>query len=390
MNNINCSVIKKNNIKYFDYSATTFMPDCVIEKWVEYNSLIGVSINRGSSILSKKSSLELEKSEETIKSFFDLGDYDIIYNKNVTEAINHFAMGIEKIIKPMELIVVGPLEHHSNYLPWIRLAKKTNSLFMEIPLLENGELDYSFIDDNKDNIRIISISAISNSIGYKIDLNEIIKRINDRTILCVDDSQVVGHEKINNNDRIDVHFIPSHKMYGPKNISITFINKRTEKIVEPIVIGGGMVEKVGYETTYLDNINRFKAGTFDVSLVSAFSEACTFLTKKDYLDYSDKIKKYSKCIQRELVKNGYKLIRFDNKCVDYIISFYHPKIHAHDIEEFLNSNGIIIRSGNLCTQNSLRKLEVSAINRISLGLYVTRKDVDFLCEKLKEIAYEYK
>ena len=93
-----------------------------------------------------------------------------------------------------------------------------------------------------------------------------------------------------------------------------------------------------------------------------------------------------KLVEETLKENEYKIIEIEGNCVNYIISFIHPNIHAHDINEYLSSKNIIIRSGNLCSQNALRKIESNALNRITLGLGVSDDDVKCLCNELRRIV----
>ena len=379
------NTLKKNNIRYFDYSATTFMSQNVIDEWIKVNTECGISIGRGSSFLSKKADKIFKESTDRLLSFFGLKDkYLNLYFKNVTEAINIVAMGLEHLLKPLDIILVGPFEHHSNYLPWKYIAKKTGALFFEIPVDSNYELDYSFIERYKDKIKILSVSSVSNAFGYKLNIDKICKLIDKDTLFLVDDSQLVAHEKINTNNKIAVHFLPSHKMYGPKNIAASAVRKDIINVIKPVILGGGMVDNVSFEDSWLKDEKKFLSGTIDISLIAAWAGATTFLEKNNYLDDTN-TKKFNKMIIDTLNECGYQVIS-NNKCVPYVISFVHPKIHAHDVSEYLSNKNIVIRSGNLCSQNTIRKIETNAINRISLGIDTTLDDVKELCSELKQIT----
>lgn len=379
--------IVKNNIHYFDYGATSFMPQNVIDKWREVNTEIGVSVGRGSSILTKKAEKELNAAEEYFNDFFNInGEYKNIYAKNVTEAINIVALAIEELISVMDMIVIGPFEHHSNYLIWKKIAKKRKALFCEIPVDKQGKIDYSFFDRYKERIKVVSVSAVSNSFGYKIDVKKIADKINEETIFLVDESQVVAHMPIEVEQRISGYFIPSHKMYGPKNIAMACVKSDIIKNMNPVILGGGMVETVGFKTEWLESNKKFNAGTMDISLISAWVEACKFIEKITYKDIEKRNNKYSKIIKETLKESGYEIIEIKDNCVNYIISFIHPNIHAHNINEYLSSKNIIIRSGNLCSQNALRKIESNALNRITLGIGISDADVKILCNELRRIA----
>lgn len=375
--------LEETKVHYFDYAATSFMPKQVMSKWCEINTNTGVFIGRGSSRLTKKAENVLKESEEYFRNFFELTDeYQNIYAKNVTEAINIIGLGLENQINVLDMILIGPFEHHSNYLIWKSIAKKRSALFCEIPIDKEGNLDYSFIERNKDRIKVLSISAVSNSFGYAIDVEKICKIISEKTILLVDESQVTAHMKIVTNTKVSAYFIPSHKMYGPKNIAMASVRNDLMNMLEPVILGGGMVESVGYQTVWLEGNKKFLAGTMDVALIAAWVEACKFIENITYKEILKKNQEYSKIIIKTLEEKGYTQIKTEKNCTNYIISFTHPSLHAHDVSEYLASKDIIIRSGNLCSQNALRKIESNAINRISLGLGIKDNDIEILCKEL--------
>ena len=387
--NIIFPTIKKTGVHYFDYSATTFMPQSVMDKWMELNSECGVFIGRGCSKLTKKATKVLDESEQCFRSFYDLSEeYTYIYSKNVTESINIMALSLSNLIKPLDMIVIGPYEHHSNYLPWRALAQKTGALFCEIPIKENGYPDYSYINQYEKRIKVLSVSAVSNSFGYKMDIDKICSMLSENTLFFVDESQVTAHSKICNNERITGHFLSSHKMYGPKNIAMTAIKKRIIQELSPVLLGGGMVDVLGYNMTYPENRTKFMAGTMDVALIGAWAEACRFIDRIGYTDIQRKEKLYSEILSCKLTDMGYIKIEVKGECVDSIISVVHSEIHAHDISDMLALRNIVVRSGHLCSQNAIRRIGQKAITRISLGLGVVDEDINVLLSAMEELVNE--
>lgn len=378
--------LKDTNIHYFDYAATTFMPEQVMDKWREINCNSGVFISRGNSSLTQKAELELFNAEECFHKFFNLSDeYDFIYSKNVTESINVLALSLMDLVHTPDIILVGPYEHHSNYLPWKHLAKKTGALFCEMPVDIFGNPDYSFIEKNKKRIKILSLSCVSNSFGYLFDIEKVCNIIDENTLLFIDQSQVTAHMPMITNKKISAHFIASHKMYGPKNIASIAIKKELLDKLPPIFLGGGMVETVGFKDTWLNDRRKFLAGTMDIGLIGAWAEACKFISDISYSKIQQINKKHSQEILEILKKYNFNHVCIDNQCVDYVISFTHNDIHAHDINDFFAKNNVVIRSGNLCSQNALRKIKSYAINRISLGIGVDSQDIQKLDEVIGEM-----
>ena len=383
---ISFPTIRNTNVSYFDYAATTFMPESVIQKWCEINTNCGVSVGRSAGTMTAKAEEFLVQSEDTFRSFFGFNnEYNFFYTKNVTESINIVALGMEDMLKPLEIIAVGPYEHHSNYLPWKRLAEKTGAIFLEIPTNEFGDMDYSFIEQYRDRIKVLTVSAISNSFGYKVDVTQISRMIKNDTVLLVDQSQVTGHEKLTNNNRIDVHFISSHKMYGPKNISLVALREDFCENLKPVLLGGGMVNSVGYKSSWNDGVKKFYSGTFDVALVCAFAEACKFISLINYNDIQQRESALFECINNKLHELDNISVIHTGNCASHIITFTHKLIHPHDLNQMLANKNIIIRSGNLCSQNAMRMMNVNAVNRISFGLGIRNMDIGNLISALKEL-----
>ena len=309
--------LKGMNIHYFDYAATTFMPKRVMDKWYEINCNAGVFIGRGNSILAQKAEKELIDAEDYFHEFFGLPEeYCFIYSKNVTESINILALSLAKQISKLDIILIGPYEHHSNYLPWKHLAQQTGALFCEIPTDLNGNPDYSYIERNRDRIKVLSLSCVSNSFGYCIDVNRICDLIGEKTLLFIDQSQVTAHRSIISNEKISAHFISSHKMYGPKNIAFTAVKKDLLARLDPVLLGGGMVETVGFKDTWLNDRRKFLAGTMDIGLIGAWAEACRFITDISYTSIQKSDCFYSQKIKGILKDHGFDSIAIGDSCVD--------------------------------------------------------------------------
>lgn len=379
--------VLRNDIHYFDYAATTFMPKSVIEKWVEYQNTIGVFHGKGKNILSNAAQDIMVESEKTIKKFLGaFEEYDFIYSKNTTEVINLVALSLENEIKPMDYIMVGPYEHHSNYLPWKYLAQKQDAIFMEMPVDSDGNVDYEYIKQNNRRIKVMSVSSVANTNGYAINLDKLLSLVGEDTLFFVDESQKLAHSRLTVNKKIAGHFLSSHKMYGPKNIAGALMKKEIIKKIPPILLGGGMVNTVGFNDTWADGKAKFEAGTMDIGAIYAWSEACRFIETIGF-ETINKIDKYCHAEIYDVLNSNENIdiIQSGGSGVSALISFTDKRLHAHDMEYIFSKKKILIRSGNLCSQNSIRKFNNYAINRISFGVGVSEDDLSQLVDVLKEL-----
>lgn len=372
-------------VDYFDYAATTFMPERVINKWVDYQSNVGIYYGKGNNDLADRAYKTLMESERILFDHFGVsGEYGLIYGKNVTEIVNIIAISLREHIRPMDIILVGPYEHHSNILPWKYLAKSTGALFIEMPLTIDDEIDWNYLEKISKNIKLVAVSSTSNTNGYKVDIKRICDIFTD-SLIFVDESQTEAHSPIYCDNRITAHFLSSHKMYGPKNIAGAFVRRDFIDSIEPVLLGGGMVETVALEDTWKKSEKKFEAGTTDIGLISAWAEACLFVREVGF-DTISKIDEYCFSKIYETLSNipGVRIVSKVDQCKS-LISFVSDKKHAHDIEHMLANSNIIIRSGNMCAQPSIRKMNEFAINRLSYGIGVTKASLERLCEKLKEV-----
>ena len=374
-------------IAYFDYATTTFMPEQVINAYLQYVNTIGVSVDRGSTYLHQQAKDVYNKAVDNITNFFigtdAVSKYRMIFGKNTTELINIISYSIEDQIQPLDFIVVGPYEHHSNYLPWKYLAERKGALFVELPVNLEGEIDYSYLKKIAPSIKLISLSAVSNTNGYKIDIDKVISYVSSDTFVMIDAAQLVAHDRINTNEKISCIFLSSHKMYGPKNIAGALVKKSLIPLLKPVFFGGGMVETIGISETWQKDEDKFLAGTIDASLLMAWSSACDYIKDIGFDAISQKEKYLYNKIRNALESiNNITIIGPSVPCASSLISFVHKTIHAHDIQEYFSENNIIVRAGNLCSQNSLVKYGLNAITRISFGIGITDKCLNKILKTL--------
>lgn len=374
-------------LHYFDYAATALIPQPVIDAWTNYQNTIGVGLDRGRSRLSAAAGSARDDALRRLSRFFSLAeDRAWLFGKNVTEAINLVALGLEHMIRPMDYIVVGPFEHHSNFLPWRYLAKRAGAVFMELPIGPDGDIDLDYLELISPHIKVFAYSSVSNINGYVLDVVPILNRLPQCAVVCCDVSQEAGHRRVQVPPRVDVQFLPSHKMYGPKGIAAAVFPNGMLGYVQPVLLGGGMVNSVGLDDTWADGDRKYAAGTMDVGLLCAWAAAADFLREIDF----EVIETFEHTQSRK-IRDGLRALEkvellLPQNPSDSILTFTIEGRHPHDIEYYLSNQDIIIRTGHLCTQNSIRKLEVDAVNRISLGLGVSDRNIDTLLNAMEDIC----
>lgn len=382
------------NLHYFDHAATTFMPKCVMDAWISYHELIGVSSNRTGGFLGEQGNISLREGRMQISEFFSATEaYQLVFTKNATESLNILANGLSSDIQSGDVIIVSELEHHSALLPWMKIAKENGAILIKIPLMQSGNLDYSILETIKNlPVKVIASTYISNVTGSTVDvelLKKYSKSFNAKFILDI--SQAVSSHQLNlSKINADAYALSAHKMYGPKNIGGLFIKNDLIQQMPPLLLGGGMVWSTSGKTpTWADGVQRFEAGTFDIGLILAWREACRFLKEITY----NRIQSHNNCLYN-IIKNkvdtlkNFERIPSGKTSCETIMAIKHKHLHAHDLEQAFSNQGIILRSGHMCSQPTVSAFGESSVVRLSWGLCIDQFNLNHLLKTLETLDKE--
>jgi cysteine desulfurase/selenocysteine lyase len=324
---------------------------------------------------------------------------EIIFTRNTTEAINlvAYSWGEENIHKDDE-IIVSAIEHHSNLVPWQELCSRKNAKLKIIPIKEDLTLDlaaYEKLLSKK--TKLVSITAMSNVLGYMPDLNHIIKSAHKvGALVLVDGAQSVAHMKTDVK-KLDCDFLAfsSHKMLGPTGVGVLYGKYEILSDMNPFMFGGDMVKAVEQHKAYWNDLPwKFEAGTPNIADVISFDAALTYLEKiglDNIHKYDQKLLKYAISKFSKYEKDGVSLIlpsyknssplrpsspTLDSSITSSILSFSIKGIHPHDIAQIFNDEGVAIRSGYHCSQPLIEHLNLSSTARMSFYFYNTEADID--------------
>jgi cysteine desulfurase/selenocysteine lyase len=314
----------------------------------------------------------------------------LIFCNGATSAINMTAFGLRKIVQPGDIILISEIEHNSNFLPWNRLAEDTNAFLEIIPWTKDG-LDFRVLDYLYDrNIAVIGITHMSNATGYKPDLKKIIRFAKDKKAFTfLDIAQTSGHYRFDfQESEFDFAAVSAHKMYGPKGIGALIGKKDALEKLEPMNLGGGGIYSIENKSiTYHTIPYRHEAGTINVPGIKAWSVACDYLSQSFVPGLLLKEKSLASYIRGNL-KKIHAINVFDVGVSENspIISFECENVHSHDLSDFLNAKNIAIRTGHLCAHLYLKALSRYSLNRISVGLYNTKEDAEYLLECIEHIS----
>ena len=379
---------------YLDNASTTQKPSSVINKIVNYYSFYNSNIHRAVYDIAEEATNAYELTRLKISKFINASSpQEIIFTRNATEAINLVAYSWgRKNIQKGDVIILSEQEHHSNIVPWQILAKEKNAQLKYLKIGETGNINLneleSSLDDNK-NIKLISLSHMSNALGNIIPIDKIIDMAHIHSVpVLVDGAQSVPHLKTDVR-ALDCDFLAfsAHKMLGPTGVGILYGKKNLLHEMDPFICGGDMIKEVHKENTFFNDLPyKFEAGTPNIADVIGFSSALDYLNEigmDNVRNHEIELTKYAleKMSEFKHIK-VYGDANLQNR--GGIISFNLGDIHPHDLATILNEHGIAIRSGHHCAQVLMEKLEVSATSRVSFYIYNTKEEINIFISALGE------
>ena len=377
-----------NDIIYFDNSATSLKPKCVIDKMVDYYENYSANAHRGDYDISYKVDIAYEGARENVRKFINADELEeIVFTSGTTESINMIANGFFKpIIETGDEILITTSEHASNVLPWFRLQTENGAVVKYIPLDSN----YHVTLDNvmkmvTPKTKIIALAHISNVIGDIRPIKEICKFAHENNIfVVVDGAQSLPHIKVDVKD-LDCDFLAfsAHKMYGPTGLGVLYGKKELLDSLNPINLGGGMNESFNSPSEVLlkDLPARLEAGTPNIASVIAFSESINYINKIGI----DKITERERYLRSYLIEKLVKIPHIDiiNLEADSgIVTFNVNGIFSQDVAYYLNKYKICVRAGNHCAKILKNAINVTNTVRVSLAFYNTESEIDTLVELL--------
>lgn len=388
-------ILQNREITYLDSGATTQKPIQVINTIQEFYQNQNANPHRGAYSLSVEATEVYENTRNKIAKFINAKHAEeIIFSKNATEALNlvAYSYGMENLKKGDE-IILSIMEHHSNLVPWQKVAKVTGANLKYMYIDENFEIsDEEMQNKITDQTKIVGISHISNVLGTVNPIKKIIQYAHKKgAVVIVDASQSIPHMKIDMQD-LDADFLvfSGHKMLAPLGIGVLYGKREILNKMSPFLMGGDMIEYVyEQETTFAPLPNKFEAGTQNVEGVIGLGAAIDYIEKIGYDKIQEMEKEVVSYARQELSKLSYLTLYLTPNEENHssVISFNINGVHPHDVASILDSQNVCVRSGNHCAQPLMRFLGIDSTCRASFYFYNDKEDVDRLVKALEK-AYE--
>ena len=378
---------------YLDSGATSQKPLSVIEAESNFYKFHNAAVHRGAHQLAEEATDAYEGARLKVAAFLGARAEQIVFTKGATESLNliayamgNAAPGTRFALTSKDKIVVTEMEHHANLIPWQQLAGRTGAQLSWFEVTPDGRLDLSNINSViTENTKVVALTHQSNVLGTIIPLKAIVARAHEvGAVVVLDACQSAPHMPIDVKE-LDVDFLvfSGHKAVGPTGVGVLWSSLLDD--LPPFLYGGSMIETVTMTTaTWAPAPRKFEAGVPNMAQAVGLGAALDYLTALGM----DNVHNHEVALTKYLIE---KLLQVpDLKIVGPTnldsrggtVSFTVGEIHPHDLGQYVDSQGVAVRTGHHCAWPLTRKLGVPATTRASLYLYNDESDCDALFDAI--------
>jgi cysteine desulfurase/selenocysteine lyase len=381
-------------LAYLDSAASSQKPRQVLDAMTEFYETSYANIHRGVYDLGERATEAYEGAREKVRGFVNAETTrEIVFTHNVTAALNlvAYAWGFDNL-GAGDVVLVTEMEHHSNFVPWQYVAKRTGAELAAIPVdPETGELVLDSLDEiaGRGNLKVLAVTYVSNSLGTVNPVERLVAWAHERdAIVVVDAAQAAPHRTVDA-QALGADFLgfTGHKMCGPTGIGVLWGRRELLERMSPFELGGHMIRKVTLEeTTWNELPHKFEAGTAPIAEAVGLGAAIDYVGgigldaierhERELLDYAR---------PRLAEISGLRLFGSSAERRAGIVSFELEGVHPHDVAQILDWEGVAVRAGHHCNQPLMSRLGVPATTRASFYVYTVPEEIDRLVEGLHKV-----
>ncbi|MEV0080069.1 cysteine desulfurase [Nocardia neocaledoniensis] len=390
---LNRTVRDGKPLVYLDSGATAQRPLQVLDAERDFLLTRNSAVHRGAHQLAEEATDSYEDARVAIARFVGADAGEIVFTKNATESLNLVAnaFGDDRFphhVGPGDEIVITELEHHANLVPWQELARRTGATLKWYGITDDGRIDLDSLELSPAT-KVLAFTHQSNVTGAVAPVAELVRRAKEVGALVVLDAcQSVPHMAVNFRELgVDFAAFSGHKMLGPMGVGGLWGRRALLEETPPFITGGSMIETVTMEkTTYAPPPQRFEAGTPMTSQVVGLAAAVRYLEDLGM----DAIAAHEHALTGAALEglggiDGVRIIGpTENVDRGGAVAFVVDGIHAHDVGQILDDQGVAIRVGHHCAWPLHRKFGVAATARASFAVYNTLDEVDALVQAVRK------
>ena len=380
---------------YLDNAATTQRPRQVIQAIVDVYERTYANVHRGIHWLSERSTDDYEIAREKVRRFINAESREeVIFTHGTTEGINLVARSWgDANVRSGDEILLTIAEHHSNLVPWQQLAERTGAVVRFMPITDDGLLQCEALDELlTPRTKLVAVAAVSNVLGTVVPLTAIVERAHAIGARVLIDAAQSAPRLATDVQAIGADFLAfsGHKLMGPTGVGVLWGRRELLEAMPPFLGGGGMIRRVrtdGFESADLPA--KFEPGTPPIVPAIGLGAALDYIQAvglEAITAHEHELTKRAHDVLESI--GGVRILGPAAIQKSGIVSFTVGKLHAHDVAQLLDREGIAIRAGHHCTMPLHRRLGINASARASFYLYNTLAEIDALgtaLEKAKSI-----
>lgn len=391
---------------YLDSGATSQKPYAVLDAERDFYVRCNAAVHRGAHQLAEEATDLYESARARIAAFIGAPEREIVFTKNATEGLNLVAYAYSNatakaaqghpvdpryVLAPGDEIVVTEMEHHANLVPWQEVCDKTGAVLRWLSVTDEGRLDLSTLDVIGPRTRVVALTHQSNVLGTVTPVAEVVAAAHAvGAPVVLDACQSVPHQPVDI-AALGVDFLAfsGHKMLGPSGIGVLWGRYELLDAMPPFLTGGSMIELVRMEgSTFAPPPQRFEAGVPMTAQAVGLGAAVDYLQSLHSADGA--LSGMAAVAAHEHAVTAYALAALaevpgvtvvgprDTDARGSAVSFVVDGIHAHDVGQVLDDQGVEVRVGHHCAWPLHRRYGIAATVRATFYVYNGPSDVDAL------------
>ncbi|MGI9161992.1 MAG: cysteine desulfurase [Mycobacterium sp.] len=376
-----------HRLAYLDSGATSQKPVQVLDAERHFITTSYGAVHRGAHQLMEESTDAFEQGRADVAAIVGVAPTELEFTKNATEALNlvSYVLGDSRsrfAVGPGDVIVTTELEHHANLIPWQELARRTGATLKWYRVTDDGQLDLDSLQLDE-RVKVVAFTHHSNVTGTGAPVQELVRRAREVGALTVLDAcQSVPNAPVDFRSLgVDFAAFSGHKMLGPTGVGAVYGRHELLAELPPFLTGGSMIETVTMESaTYCAPPQRFEAGTQMITQVVGLGTAANYLAgigmaavaAHEHRLVEATLDGLAEIPQVRIVGPADPSLRRSP------VAFVVDGVHAHDVGQVLDDDGVAVRVGHHCAAPLHRRFGLAASVRASFAVYNTLDEVERL------------
>ena len=387
---------------YLDSGATSQRVSRALDAERAYAEEVNAAVHRGAHQLSEEATDRYEGARGIVASFVGGQADEVVFTKNATESLNLAAYSFSNAVagqakdprldlREGDEILVTEMEHHANLVPWQELARRTGATLRWVPVTDGGRLDLSGLEHLlTDRTKVIAFAHVSILLGTVNPVSELVdaaRAVGAVTVL--DACQAAPHLPLDVQALgVDLAAFSGHKMFGPTGVGVLWGRGELLAQMPPFITGGSMIETVRMEgSTYAAPPQRFEAGSPNAMQAVGLGAAVEYLAELGMDRVAAHDHTLTKALLAGLAERPWVRLVGPADTEDRVgaVSFVVDGVHAHDVGQVLDDQGIAVRVGHHCAWPLHRRFRATATARASFAAYNTLDEVQAMLTALDRV-----